>query len=172
MQTSISNWPEPVFAAARFGRILVLRKPHGRVRTLVVGDVFRRLVAPRWRDTSPLFSSDFASSCFPCPFGLRTRASTAKGRTPPHGHGSGRPRDGAVRRRGRRWSAHTLTYRATPCWKVCKAPRAAGRTCYASLRPTPARKEARPQATKRTPTPLMAHVLADRPLFRICRTAF
>ncbi|CAE7612884.1 unnamed protein product [Symbiodinium sp. CCMP2592] len=37
--------PAPVLAAARLGRIVALRKPNGRVRALVVGDVFRRLVA-------------------------------------------------------------------------------------------------------------------------------
>ena len=37
--------PAPVLAAARLGRIVALRKPTGRLRALVVGDVFRRLVA-------------------------------------------------------------------------------------------------------------------------------
>ena len=36
--------PVPVVAAIRAGRIVALRKPNGRVRALVVGDVLRRLV--------------------------------------------------------------------------------------------------------------------------------
>ena len=32
--------PAPILAAARFGCIVALRKPNGRVRALVVGDVF------------------------------------------------------------------------------------------------------------------------------------
>ena len=40
-----ANVPEPVLAAIRLGRVVALRKPNGRVRALVVGDVFRRLVA-------------------------------------------------------------------------------------------------------------------------------
>ena len=36
--------PEPVLAAVRVGRLVALRKPNGRIRALVVGDVFRPLV--------------------------------------------------------------------------------------------------------------------------------
>ena len=40
-----ADLPEHVLAAVRLGRMLALRKPNGLGRALVVGDVFRRMVA-------------------------------------------------------------------------------------------------------------------------------
>jgi len=65
--------PAPVLAAARLGRIVALRKPSGRVRALVVGDVFRRLVA---RALAQHFAEALQAACMPYQFGLSTRAGT------------------------------------------------------------------------------------------------
>ena len=53
--------------------MVALRKPNGRVRALVVGDVFRRLVA---RALAQQFSEAFQSACLPFQYGLGTRAGT------------------------------------------------------------------------------------------------
>ena len=68
-----ANVPEPVLAAIRLGRVVALRKPNGRVRALVVGDVFRRLVA---RALAQHFADAFQDACLPHQFGLSTRAGT------------------------------------------------------------------------------------------------
>ena len=65
--------PAPVLAAARLGRIVALRKPTGRLRALVVGDVFRRLVA---RALAQHFAAALQDACMPYQFGLSTRAGT------------------------------------------------------------------------------------------------
>ena len=65
--------PAPILAAARLGRIVALRKPNGRVRALVVGDVFRRLVA---RTLAQHFAEELQAACMPYQFGLSTRAGT------------------------------------------------------------------------------------------------
>ena len=65
--------PEQVLAAVRLGRMVALRKPNGRVRALVVGDVFRRLVA---RALAQHFAAAFQEACLPYQFGLSTRAGT------------------------------------------------------------------------------------------------
>ena len=65
--------PEQVLQALRLGRMVALRKPNGRVRALVVGDVFRRLVA---RALAQHFAGAFQDACLPYQFGLSTRAGT------------------------------------------------------------------------------------------------
>ena len=65
--------PEPVLAAVRVGRLVALRKPNGRVRALVVGDVFRRLVA---RTLAQHYAAALQTACMPFQFGLSTRAGT------------------------------------------------------------------------------------------------
>ena len=65
--------PEQVLQALRLGRVVALRKPNGRVRALVVGDVFRRLVA---RALAQHFAGAFQEACLPYQFGLSTRAGT------------------------------------------------------------------------------------------------
>ena len=65
--------PEPVLAAIRVGRAVALQKPNGRVRALVVGDVFRRLVA---RTLAQHFAAAFQKACLPHQCGLSTRAGT------------------------------------------------------------------------------------------------
>ena len=42
---ALSDVPEVIATALRLGRMVALRKPNGRVRGLVMGDTFRRLVA-------------------------------------------------------------------------------------------------------------------------------
>ena len=64
--------PAPVLAAARLGRIVALRRPKRRLRAIVVGDVFRRLVA---RALAALRQS--APGCLrACSFGLSAHAGT------------------------------------------------------------------------------------------------
>ena len=65
--------PPPVVAAIRAGRIVALRKPNGRVRALVVGDVFRRLVG---RTLAQEYASELQAACMPFQYGLSTRAGT------------------------------------------------------------------------------------------------
>eukprot|EP00439_Symbiodinium_sp_Y106_P057028 s4895_g8.t1 len=65
--------PEQVLQALRLGRMVALRKPNGRVRALVVGDVFRGLVA---RALAQHFAGAFQEACLPYQFGLGTRAGT------------------------------------------------------------------------------------------------
>eukprot|EP00439_Symbiodinium_sp_Y106_P006500 s1645_g1.t1 len=65
--------PEQVLQALRLGRMVARRKPNGRVRALVVGDVFRRLVA---RALAQHFAGAFQDACLPYQFGLSTRAGT------------------------------------------------------------------------------------------------
>ena len=65
--------PEPVLAASRVGRAVALQKPNGCVRALVVGDVYRRLVA---RTLAQHFAAAFQEACLPHQFGLSTRAGT------------------------------------------------------------------------------------------------
>ena len=62
-----------VLAAARLGRIVALGKPNGRVRALVIGNVFRRLVA---RALAKHFAEALQAACMPYQFGLSTRAGT------------------------------------------------------------------------------------------------
>ena len=49
--------PEQVLQALRLGRMVALRKPNGRVRALVVGDVFRRLVSRALAQHAPAWGS-------------------------------------------------------------------------------------------------------------------
>ena len=65
--------PPPVVAAIQAGRIVALRKPNGRVRALVVGDVFRRLVG---RTLAQEYASELQAACMPFQYGLSTRAGT------------------------------------------------------------------------------------------------
>ena len=65
--------PPAVLEGLRVGRLAALRKPNGRVRALVVGDVFRRLVG---RVLARHFASQFQDACMPHQYGLSTRTGT------------------------------------------------------------------------------------------------
>ena len=65
-----AEFPELVLSAVGVGRLVALRKPNGRVRALVVGDVFRRLVA---RALAPHYAAALQTACMPFQFGLSTR---------------------------------------------------------------------------------------------------
>ncbi|CAE7215665.1 unnamed protein product [Symbiodinium sp. KB8] len=65
--------PAAVVAAIRAGRIAALRKPNGRVRALVVGDVLRRLVG---RTLAQEYASELQAACMPFQYSLSTRAGT------------------------------------------------------------------------------------------------
>ena len=59
--------------ALRIGRMVALRKPNGKVRGLVMGDVFRRLAACTMAQH---FAGDFQDACSPYQYALSTRAGT------------------------------------------------------------------------------------------------
>ena len=65
--------PSVVLDGLRVGRLVALRKPNGRVRALVVGDVLRRLLG---RALAQHFAPHFQSACLPHQFGLSTRVGT------------------------------------------------------------------------------------------------
>ena len=65
--------PEEALAGIRVGRMVALRKPNGRVRALVVGDVFRRLVG---RVLAQHFAPRLQEACLPFQYGLSTRSGT------------------------------------------------------------------------------------------------
>ena len=65
--------PPAVLEGLRVGRLVALRKPHGRVRALVVGDAFRRLVG---RVLARHFAPQFQEACMPHQYGLSTRTGT------------------------------------------------------------------------------------------------
>ncbi|CAK9110814.1 Uncharacterized protein MJECL23 [Durusdinium trenchii] len=55
----------------RLSRLVALQKPNGRVRGLVLGDVFRRLVA---RTLAQQLAARFQAACMPFQYALSTRA--------------------------------------------------------------------------------------------------
>ena len=59
--------------ALRLGRMVALRKSSGKVRGIVTGDVFRRLVA---RTIAQQLSEEFNTACSPFQYALSTRAGT------------------------------------------------------------------------------------------------
>jgi hypothetical protein len=63
--------PPEAVAALRLGRLVALKKPNGKVRGIVSGDVFRRLVA---RTLAQQLATDFESACAPFQYALSTRA--------------------------------------------------------------------------------------------------
>ena len=63
--------PSDVADALRQGRMVALTKPTGGVRALVMGDVFRRLVA---RTLARQFGAAFRTACAPFQYALSTRA--------------------------------------------------------------------------------------------------
>ena len=63
--------PGKIACALRIGRMVALTKPTGGVRALVMGDVFRRLVA---RTLAQQFGEQFRQACAPFQFALGTRA--------------------------------------------------------------------------------------------------
>ena len=65
--------PPEVLEGIRVGRLVALRKPNGRVRALVIGDVLRRLVG---RVLAQHFAPHLQQACMPHQFGLSTRAGT------------------------------------------------------------------------------------------------
>ena len=65
--------PSVILDGLRVGRLVALRKPNGRVRALVVGDVLRRLLG---RALAQHFAPHFQSACLPHQFGLSTRVGT------------------------------------------------------------------------------------------------
>ena len=70
---ALRDVPDTIARALRLGRMVALRKPNGRVRGLVMGDTFRRLVA---RTLAQQFSAAFDTACRPFQFALGTRAGT------------------------------------------------------------------------------------------------
>ena len=70
---ALGDVPDTIARALRLGRMVALRKPNGRVRGLVMGDTFRRLVA---RTLAQQFSAAFDTACRPFQFALGTRAGT------------------------------------------------------------------------------------------------
>ncbi len=54
--------PECIVQALRLGRLVALRKPNGRVRGIVTGDVFRRMVA---RTIAQQLAPTFEAACAP-----------------------------------------------------------------------------------------------------------
>ena len=65
--------PAQVLDALRVGRVIALRKPNGRVRALVIGDVLRRLVG---RVLAQALAQQIQDACMPFQYGLSTRAGT------------------------------------------------------------------------------------------------
>ena len=65
--------PAQVLDALRVGRVVALRKPNGRVRALVIGDVLRRLVG---RVLAQAFAQQIQDACMPFQYGLSTRTGT------------------------------------------------------------------------------------------------
>ena len=63
--------PPPILDALRLGRMVALRKGDGRVRGLVLGDTFRRLLS---RTLAQTFGAAFDAACAPHQFALSTRA--------------------------------------------------------------------------------------------------
>ena len=55
------------------GRITALRKPNGRVRGIVTGEIMRRLVA---KTCAQLYAMAFEQACAPFQYALSTRAGT------------------------------------------------------------------------------------------------
>ena len=65
-------------AAIRAGRIVALRKPNGRVRALVVGDVLRAASRTIGRTLAQEYASELQAACTPCLYGISTRARAQK----------------------------------------------------------------------------------------------
>ena len=65
--------PEDILTAVRVGRMTALQKPDGGVRGVVVGDVFRRLVA---RTIAKQFAEQAEGATHPFQYALSTRAGT------------------------------------------------------------------------------------------------
>ena len=70
-QLANAQIPQEARRAIGLGRITALQKPNGRVRGIVVGDLFRRLVA---RCLAQRYSEPIATACRPHQFALSTRA--------------------------------------------------------------------------------------------------
>ena len=68
---AVAKVPSDVADALRLGRMVALTKPTGGVRALVMGDVFRRLVA---RTLARQFGAAFRTACAPFQYALSTRA--------------------------------------------------------------------------------------------------
>ena len=73
--TRIANaeLPPQISKALGLGRMVALQKPNGRVRGIVVGDIFRRLVA---RCLAQTYAAQIHTACQPHQFALSTRAGT------------------------------------------------------------------------------------------------
>jgi hypothetical protein len=65
--------PAEIAAAIRSGFMTALRKPNGKVRGIVVGDILRRLVA---RTIVQQFGEEINAACSPYQYALSTRAGT------------------------------------------------------------------------------------------------
>ena len=72
-QLAQGNIPEEVVRAIRLGRMTALQKPDGGVRCIVVGDVFRRVVA---RTIAQQFAKLGEAATHPFQYALSTRAGT------------------------------------------------------------------------------------------------
>ena len=65
--------PQAIIDGLRLGRLVTLRKSNGRIRGLVMGDVFRRITS---RTLAQQFAVPLQSACSPFQFALSTRAGT------------------------------------------------------------------------------------------------
>ena len=72
-QLAQGNIPEEVVLAIRLGRMTALQKPDGGVRGIVVGDVFRRVVA---RTIAQQYAKLGEAATHPFQYALSTRAGT------------------------------------------------------------------------------------------------
>ena len=99
---ALGDVPDTIARALRLGRMVALRKPNGRVRGLVMGDTFRRLVAGRWRNSFPPPSTQLAGPSS-SPSGLGPERRLLPEPSAPCVKGI----------RARRWSASTVSGRMT-----------------------------------------------------------
>jgi hypothetical protein len=65
--------PPAILQALKLGRVVALKKPNGKIRGLVVGDTFRRIVG---RALARQYASQLQTACLPYQFGLSNRAGT------------------------------------------------------------------------------------------------
>ena len=72
-ELAAASVPDDILEGMRLGRMVALRKPDGRVRGLVMSDVFRRIVA---RTMAQQLADDLDEACFPHQYALSTRAGT------------------------------------------------------------------------------------------------
>ena len=72
-QLASAKLPASIVAGLRLGRMVALQKPNGRIRGLVMGDIFRRTVV---RTIAQQMAESFQDACSPHQYALTTRAGT------------------------------------------------------------------------------------------------